>query len=39
MEKDAIDYSPKWVGAVYFSVAIYGLESKRSRRSKDFCNT
>jgi len=24
MERDAVDYSSKWVGAIYFLVAIYG---------------
>jgi hypothetical protein len=39
MEREAVEYSPKWVGAVYFSTTIYGLESQGSTRSMDFYNT
>jgi len=39
MDRDAIDYSPKWVSAIYVSVIIYGLESKKSRQSKGFYST
>jgi hypothetical protein len=31
METDAIECSPKWMGVLYFLVAICGLKLKRSR--------
>jgi hypothetical protein len=39
MKKDVVDYSPKWMGAIYCPIIIYGLDLKRSRWSRDFCNT
>jgi hypothetical protein len=39
MKRDVVDYSPKWVGAVYFSTSIYGLKSKKLRQSRDFYST
>jgi hypothetical protein len=39
MKKDAIDYSPKWMGVMYFLAAKCGLESKRLKQSKNFYNT
>jgi len=39
MERNAIKYSPKWMGVVYFLPIIYGSKLQRSRWSKDFCNT
>jgi hypothetical protein len=38
MDRDVVDYSPKCMGAIYFSTVICGLESKRLKRSRDFCN-
>jgi hypothetical protein len=38
-KKNAVDYSPKWMGVVCFLVTIYGLNLKTSRWSKDFYNT
>jgi hypothetical protein len=28
MERNVVEYLPKWMGVVYFSAAIYGLEAK-----------
>jgi hypothetical protein len=39
IEKDVVEYSPKWMGAIYFSTRIHGLESQRSKQSKDFYST
>jgi hypothetical protein len=32
-------WSTKWTGAIYFSIAIYGLESQGSKWSRDFYST
>jgi hypothetical protein len=39
MKKDAIEFSPKWVSAIYFLTTICGLELQGSKQSKDFCST
>ncbi len=39
MERDVIEYLPKWVGVAYILVTIYGLELKKSRWSRGFCST
>jgi hypothetical protein len=36
MKKDIVDYSPKWVGAIYFSAVICGLDLKDQDRIKTF---
>jgi hypothetical protein len=38
-EKYVIKYSPKWMGAIYFSTAICGSELQGSKWSRDFYNT
>jgi hypothetical protein len=38
-EKYAIEYSPKWMGAVYFLTTICGSKLQASKRSKEFYNT
>jgi len=39
MERDVVNYSPKWMGAIYFLATICGSDLKRSRQSRDFCST
>jgi hypothetical protein len=38
-KRGVVKYSPKWVGAVYFSTTICGSKSKNSRQCKDFYRT
>jgi hypothetical protein len=39
MEGDVVDYLSERMDVVYFSTAICGLESKKSKQSRDFCCT
>jgi hypothetical protein len=39
MKRDAVDYSPSYMGVIYFSTIICGLELKRSKWNMDFYST
>jgi hypothetical protein len=36
MKKDVVDYSPKWVGVVYFLAVICGLDLKDQDEAETF---